>query len=154
MTAQNVRSDSRPATAYFQFERGRDPLDGMSPISRWMTLAYEYSDISASKLSLHVPPGTMVLRVVHRVDAALTGCTAIVVGDGAAADGWIATAHITPGTAGDVVTDPNSTYHALGVKVYEDGDTIDMAFTGVVTAGSGILFAEVISYTEALTAET
>lgn len=153
MTAQNVRSDSRPGTAFFQFERGRDPLEGMSPISRWMSVAYAYSDISASKINLHLPPGTMVLKVVHRVDAALTGCTAITVGDSDAADNWIATAHITPGTAGDVVTDPNSTNHALGVKVYEDGDVMSLSFSGVVTAGAGILFAEVISYVEALEAE-
>ena len=150
----NVQSDVQPGTAFFQFERGRDPLLGMSPVSRWMSQAYVFTDIVASALTLHVPPGTMVLRAVHRVDAALSGCTDLLVGDGDAANGWITTGVVTPGTAGDCVTDPTSVNHALGVKRYGAGDTIDLAFSGVITAGAGILFIEVISYTEALEAET
>lgn len=149
----NVQSDIQPGTAYFQFERGRDPLEGMSPISRWMSQAYEYTDLSASQIFLHLPPGTMLMKVVHRVDAVLTGCTDILIGDGDAANGWITTGIITPGTAGDTVTDPTSVNHALGVKRYPTGDVLTLAFAGVVTAGAGIVFAEVISYAEALEAE-
>jgi hypothetical protein len=91
----------------------------------------------------------MVLRVRHRVDVAFTGCTAMIVGDGDTANGWIVTGVITPGTIGDFVGDVDSTFEGAGGKFYQDGDTIDITLTGpTVSAGEGVLFAEVISYHE------
>ena len=143
----------QPSTRYFQFETGRDPAAGKSPITRWMSAYYDYEDLGASMVSFHVPPGTMVLKVIHRVDTALTGVTDVLIGDGDASNGWIATGTITPATAGDCVTDPDSTYHALGVKRYSTGDTIDISMTGIASAGSGMIFIETISYAEAVAAE-
>lgn len=148
-----AKSNVKPATGFFAFETTRDPEDGMSPISRWLTCAYGYADMSASKVSLHVPPNSMVLRVVHRVDEVMTGVTALEVGDGDDADGWIVSGLIDPATAGDFAADIDAAYPALGGKIYTAGDTIDIAITGIATAGKGILFAEVISYAEALGAE-
>lgn len=148
-----TKSNVKPATAYFAFETTRDPEDGMSPIPRWLTLAYNYEDMATSLVSLHVPPLSMVLRVIHRVDEVMTGVTALVVGDGATANGWIETGLIDPTAAGDFAADIDATFPALGGKIYPDGDTIDITITGVAAAGKGILFAEVVSYAEALGAE-
>jgi hypothetical protein len=141
-----------PDTGYFAFGATRDPAESMSPISRWIAQAYDYEDLSASTFSMHVPPGSRVLRVAHEVQVAFTGVTAMIVGDGDTTNGWIVSGTITPGTVGDFVFDPDSTFGAVG-KFYQDGDTIDIIQTGVATAGEGILWVEVISYAEAVEAE-
>lgn len=152
MAVEVLKSDAKDSTAYFAFEPTRDPEDGMSPISRWLSYAYAYTDATLSVISVHVPPGSMVLRVAHRADTAFTGVTAITIGDGAAADGWMATGVATVATAGNFVVDYDSTFTATG-KYYADGDTIDITQTGIATAGTGKIFIEVISYAEALAAE-
>lgn len=152
MTVTLIGSADQESTGYFAFERTRDPTAGMSPISRWIGYAYEYDDQSASTVGIPVLPNSRVLRVFHEVSEEFTGVTAMVVGDGSDPDGWIATGVITPGTAGDFVKDYDSTYGSKG-KLYQDGDTLDIGFTGVASAGSGILWHEVISYAEAVAAE-
>lgn len=152
MAVERLDSKVAPGTAYYAFETPRDPEDGMSPITRWIGWSYLFSDQTASMISLFVPPGTRMLRAIHEVSTALTGVTAMVLGDGDTANGWIRTARITPGTAGDFVGDLGSTYAAAGGKLYQTGDTLDLAFTGVATAGSGKVYAELISYNEAITA--
>ena len=142
-----------PDTGYFAFGATRDPAESMSPVSRWIAQAYDYGDLVASVFSMHVPPGSRVLRVYHEVQVAFTGVTAMIVGDGDGTNSWIATANITPGTVGDFVNDPDAAYAVVG-KLYQDGDTIDIIQTGVATAGEGILWVEVISYAEAVEAET
>lgn len=152
MTVQRIGNADAESTAYFAFERTRDPSDGMSPISRWIAYAYEYGDQSASTVAIPVLPNSRVLRVFHEVAEAFTGVTAMTVGDGDTADGWIASGTITPTSAGDFVWDYDSDFAKVG-KLYEDGDTIDIGFTGVASAGSGILWQEVISYAEDVAAE-
>jgi hypothetical protein len=90
--------------------------------------------------------------VALEISVAWTGTTAVVVGDGTTANGWIETGVITPTTAGDFGLDYDSTYGVKG-RFYEDGDTIDVSFTGIATAGEAILWIEMISYAEALGAE-
>ena len=152
MAQQNCSSNRNPSTSLFQFEAGRDPKLGLSPVSRWLTCSYTYEDLTASAINVQIPPKSIVLRVWHRVEIAFTGVTAMIVGDGDATNGWLATGLIVPGTPG-AVTDPTSAYHLLFGKWYEDGDTIDIAQTGIATAGAGILFVELISYHEAYDAE-
>lgn len=150
--AGNCQSSRMPSTSMFQFEAGRLPANGLSPISRWLTYAYTYEDLVASAINVQIPPKTIVLRAWHRVDAAFTGVTAVIVGDGDNTQGWLATGLIVPGTPG-AVCDPTAAYVAAGGKWYPDGDTIDIAQTGIATAGSGILFVEMISYHEDYEAE-
>ena len=145
-----LQTENQVGTAYYQFERGRDPLVGMSPVSRWYAASYLHTDQTASVVSIEVPPRTMVLRVRHVVATAFTGATDILVGDGDAANGWIRTGIITPGTAGDFIGDPPGAFEVAGGKYYAAGDTIDISFTGVTTAGTGKIFVEMISYHEAL----
>ena len=153
MTVVKLDSTVSPSTAYFAFEPFRDPEEGMSPVSRWMAWAYSYDDQSSSIISdFHLPEGARVLEVRHEVDTAFTGVTDMTVGDADAADNWIATSTITPGTAGDFVGDIDSTNHAAGGKLYSSGGYLKITFTGVASAGTGKLFAHVISYSEALTA--
>jgi hypothetical protein len=149
MTLQRLDGNALPQTAYFQFETTRDPETGMSPISRWMGWYFDYEDQTASQVQIHIPPGAIVLRVVHQVVTAWTGVTDIQVGDGTDPDGWIQTGNITPGTGGDTILDYDSPY-AITSVFYADGDTIDVNFTGIATAGASKVFIEVISYSEAL----
>ena len=147
-----TNADKSP-TGFFPFETTRNPEDGMSPIVRVWNRAFGYADQSASEVAVPIPPNSRVLRVSLEISEAWTGATAVVVGDGTAANGWIATGTIDPTVAGDFGFDYDSTYGVKG-KFYEDGDTIDVAFTGIATAGSAILWVEMISYGEALAAET
>jgi len=151
MATEKLNSKVSESTAYYGFEPTRDPEDGMSPISRWMSHAFVYGDQSSSVVSIHVPPMTFVMRVALLIGAAFTGTTAVTVGDGDDVDGWIASGTITPTTAGDMAVDNDAALSEVG-KLYEDGDTIDITFTGVATAGSGKVFIETVSYNEALTA--
>jgi hypothetical protein len=152
MTIVSCTSDAKTNTGYFAFEPTRNPEDGMSPISRWWAKAFGYGDQSASVVAIGIPPNSRVLRVALEIGAGFTGTTAVTVGDGTTADGWIASGTITPTTAGDFGLDYDSTYGVKG-KLYQTGDTIDITFTGVATAGEGILFVEMISYGEAIAIE-
>lgn len=147
MAIQNLRSATKPGTSFYQFETGRDPLEGMSPISRWMAMSFSYSDQVASVVSVQVPVGARVLRVALEVTAVFTGTTAVVVGDGSAANGWIATGVVTPTVDNSFALDYDAAYAVSG-KHYPSGDTIDVTFTGIATAGTGILWIEVISFEE------
>jgi hypothetical protein len=102
-------------------------------------------------VTFDIPPNTLMTRVYHQVMTAFTGATVITIGDGDAVDNWIAGATITPGTAGDTVGDPDAVTPAIGIKYYQTGGVLRAVFTGIATAGTGKLFAEVISYAEPLT---
>lgn len=153
MTIAVLKSNVRASTGYFAFETPRDPEEGMSPISRWLSYSYTYEDLSSSIVAFHVPPGSMVLRVAHRVEEAFTGVTAVIVGHvGGDVDGWITTGKIAATVAGDFTLDETAAHVAVGMY-YPDGDTIDLAHTGIALAGSGHIHIEVISYAETLAAE-
>jgi len=153
MAVVKLDGTASPSTAYYQFETHRDPETGMSPIARWMAWSYLHSDQSSSVIDdFHIPENCRVIEVRHEVDVAFTGVTDITVGDGDAADNWIATSTITPGTVGDFVGDGDSTNHAAGGKYYRSGGYLKLTFTGVSSAGQGKLFAHVISYAESVTA--
>ena len=138
-------------TAYVQVSNFRTPEDGMFPITYWLNAAYDYGDISASQVTVEIPPRTKILRVAHQITEALTGVTSIIIGDDTDPNGWVANAY-GAGTAGLFITDYTAAYAAVG-KYYADGDTIDITFGGTATwtAGSGKLFIEVLSYFEDLT---
>lgn len=150
MALTQLNDAKRPYTAYLQTANFRDQDEGMFPFEYWISYAYEYTDITASKIEVEIPPGAIVLQVAHQISETLTDCTAITAGDGesSAAAYWIADAWHS-GTIG-WYTDLTSTYAATG-KRYDDGDTIDFAFSGVVSAGSGKVFIKILSYTEELT---
>jgi hypothetical protein len=152
MTIVNLKSRVSGSTQYSSYETTRNPEDGMSPESRWWSKAFSYDDQSASVVSIGIPLNSRVLRVALEIGAGFTDTTAVVVGDGDTANGWIETGVITPTTAGDFGLDYNSTFGVKG-KLYQSGDTIDITFTGVASAGEGILFVEMISYNEAIAIE-
>lgn len=153
MTIALLKSNVSPSTGYFAFETPRDPEEGMSPISRWLSYTYTYEDLTLSIVSFHVPPGSMVLRVAHRVEEAFTGVINVIVGDGDDDNGWIRTSVISMTTAGDFTLDEGADLVATG-KYYPDGDTIDVETTlGPASAGVGHIHIEVISYAEELAVE-
>lgn len=149
MTVEVVTDSKSPQTAYLQFEVPRDPNEGMSPITRWLTASFGFADQTASVIPVHVPPMTFVKSVVLQIATAWTDTTAVKVGDGTNDDGWIVSGQIDPTVAGEMELDYDAAYTVTG-KLYADGDTIDATFAGVATAGTGKLFIEVISYNEAL----
>lgn len=152
MTVVNLTSRVSGSTQYDSYETTRNPEDGMSPGSRWWSKAFSYSDQSASVVAIGIPLNSRVLDVRLEIGAAFTGTTAVVVGDGSAANGWIATGVITPTTAGDFGGDYDASLRVKG-KLYQTGDTIDITFTGIATAGEGILFVKMLSYNEAIAIE-
>lgn len=148
MALTQLNDAKRPYTAYLQTANFRDQDEGMFPFTYWISYAYEFGDISASYINIDVPPGAIVLQVGHQISAALTDCTGIEVGDGSDPNGWIADAYVAGAT--QFITDYTAAYAATG-KRYNTGDTIDVHFTGVVSAGSGKVFVKMLSYTEELT---
>lgn len=148
MAITQLTDAKRPYTAYLQTANFRDQDEGMFPFEYWLAYSYEHTDITASKIEIEVPPGAIVLQVGHQISETLTDCTAIVVGDDDDPNGWIADAYVS----GDVqfITDYTAAYAATG-KRYDEGDTVDVSFTGVVSAGSGKVFVKILSYTETLT---
>jgi len=147
MALTQLNDAKRPYTAYLQTANFRDQEEGMFPFTYWIAYAYDFSDISASLIEIEVPPGAIVLQVGHQISAALTGITAITIGDDDAAAGWVADAWVAGATG--FYTDYTAAYAAAG-KWYDDGDTIDVAFTGIALAGSGKVFVKILSYTETL----
>jgi len=147
MALTQLNDAKRPFTAYIQTANFRDQEEGMFPFTYWLAYAYDYTDITASYINIDVPPGAIVLQVGHQISAALTACTAIQIGDGIDPNGWVADAWVAGATG--FYTDYTAAYAAVG-KRYNAGDTIDVHFTGVVSAGSGKVFVKVLSYTETL----
>jgi hypothetical protein len=90
--------------------------------------------------------------VCLEASTAWTGVTAVVVGDGAQADGWLRTGVVDMATASTFAKDEVATFVLIGKK-YETGDTLDISFTGIATAGTGKIFIEMLSYNEAHDAE-
>ena len=153
MAVAVVKSAASPHTGFFAFETTRDPEDGMSAIVRCMGYYYTYADQTLSTVRCIVPPGSRVIQVAHEVHTAFASVTAMVVGDGDTANGWLETGVISPtASSPEFVFDYDSTFGVKG-KLYMSGDTIDITFTGIATAGSGILWVMVISYAEAANAE-
>jgi len=148
MAITQLNDAKRPFTAYIQTAAFRDQEEGMFPFTYWLAYAYDYTDIDTSMIEIEVPPGAIVLQVVHQISVELTGVTAITVGDGAGAASWIADAR--GGGAVGTYTDYTAAYPAAS-KRYDDGDTIDVNFAGIATAGSGKVFVKILSYTEELT---
>lgn len=148
MALTQLNDAKRPYTAYLQTANFRDQEEGMFPFTYWLAYAYDWEDITASYIEIEVPPGAIVLQVGHQISATLTGCTAIEVGDQSDDDdGWIADAWVAGATG--FYTDYTAAYAAVGRR-HDDGDAIDVHFTGVVSAGSGKVFVKILSYTETL----
>jgi hypothetical protein len=129
-------------------------MEGASPISRWYGIPYAYTDLATNAVSFLLPPGARVMRVAHEVTSAFTGATDATIGDGDDPDGWcrLTVSSGVDFTAVGMFMDPGAALSLIG-KLYADGDTIDIALTGTITAGAGILWVEVISYNEAAGAE-
>lgn len=149
MALTQLNDANRPYTAYLQTANFRDQEEGMFPFTYWLAYAYDYTDITASLIEIEIPPGSIVLQVGHQISVALTGITDIEVGDQSDdTGGWIADAYVLGATG--FYTDYTAAYAAAGRR-YDDGDTIDVAFTGTASAGSGKVFVKILSYTEELT---
>lgn len=149
MAIEVLTDSNSPQTAFLQFEVTRDPNEGLSPVTRWLSRSFDYEDQSASVVSIHVPPMTFVKGAVLQISTAWTNTTAVSVGDSVNAQGWIVSGQIDPTVAGEMELDYDAAFVVTG-KLYQTGDLITVTFTGVATAGTAKLFIEVISYNEAL----
>lgn len=151
MTIERLNSNVLPSTAYFAFEETRDPEVGMSPIARWIGWSFAFGDQTASVVPIHIPPGSRVIDVRLEISTAWTSATAVIIGDGTDDNGWLLTGVVDPTSAGAFGGSPTAALRATG-KLYQTGDTLDISFAGIATAGTAKLFMQVISYNEALTA--
>jgi len=147
MTQAQVSSKVSRYSAYVQAANFRDPEDGMFPFEYWLMQAYAFGDIVASKINVQLPANCRVLEVLHEIDATLTGITAIEIGDGDDADGWIDDAWVA-GLIGEFIKTPYDAEYANG-RWYRTADTIDVTFSGIATAGAGIVGVKILSYVEA-----
>lgn len=170
MTVRNVSSKEVPATYYGTFEPrreqktseldgGHDAYLGHAPLSRWEMFCFEYSDFVSDsgtyKVKFNLPPNSVALRCLMRVDTAFVGSVSANVGDADDADGWGAALALN--ATGwkydpDAVFNPSGT--TGGLKEYAGGGPIEVALNaGPPTAGAAIVAIEVISYHEDLEAE-
>lgn len=99
--------------------------------------------------ALPVPANALVLHVATRVVAAGTGSTTATIGDGADADGWIASVALDAAAGTELTSNgkftlsegaPNTiaythAFGASGGKFYSAADTIDLTIGGVPTTG-------------------
>lgn len=177
-TLPYARKQSAPDTWYETFKAvkhsSRDGLNsastvdndtGQSPISRWLAYALDYSDFASNPAATgyiarcQIPRGTIALRCAVRVDVLFDGSASteadVDIGDGNNSAGWIDSADFS-GTG--LVVGPSGAYQwdtdGTGA-FYEDGDTLDISHksTTAPTAGEAVIFLEVISYHEDLSAE-
>ena len=152
-----LKQAQEPFTAYIQVAPFRDWEDGMFPFTYWLNQAYDATDAATSLVELEIPPKSIVLRVLHQISAVFTGVTAMTVGEGAVGaatnNDWIADAW-GANTAGLLTIGIAEPYPVLQCRYYPNGGVIRIYFTGPATAGSGKLFAQVLSYMEDLTDET
>lgn len=169
----HVRSKDHPSTLYLQFEPKREMKEGLnsegtvdlnpgfSPISRWLTAAFDYDDFTSNpdatgyEVKAQLPSGSIALRVLARVDEVFDNVTTPAIGDDDDPNGWNEAAALD---STGLKIDPNAAFMpggATGGKYYEDGDTIDIQTNNATapTQGMGVLFVEVISYHEAAEAE-
>lgn len=114
-------------------------------ISRAITSA----DAATTVAAIEVPAGTLVPAYgvhvwVHTAMAG--GSPSYTVGDGSAADGWLASADITEGTAG-LYNSVAGSYSVSG-KYYAAADTIDIVITTGLTSGICYVIADLIDVSE------
>jgi hypothetical protein len=185
MTAPFARSKSAPDTYYATFKQVRaqratadgdavsDVDTGRSPISRWLTYAFQYSDKvsnaagSAWVVKCLVPRGSIVLDALVRLDEAFngTGADSVEIGDSDQASGYAAAIDLTTSVANGPVIfrDANAVYvnkasdasaGSTGPQYYEDGGVVEIELaTTLPTQGKALLFLHTISYNEDQAAE-
>jgi hypothetical protein len=91
---------------------------------------------------LNVPAGFCMQSLGVRLDTVQGAVATCVLGDGATANGWIATAFDLDGTALDTKFSlPGDVFPALGGKLYHTADTIDLDPGHVVDAAKITVWA-------------
>jgi hypothetical protein len=177
MSIVYARKSDAPNTHYETFKAvkhsSRDGLGsaavtdadtGKSPLSRWITYAFNYADFTSNlsgatgyEVNCLLPAQTMAFRCWARVDTAFvgTGNNDIDVGDDTDPDGWGDGLDFSS-TGGKY--DPDAAYNPNGTTGFTyntDVDSVDVQFKNATapTAGEAMLFIEVVSYHEALSNE-
>jgi hypothetical protein len=152
--SQRTGSDNSGSTTDYE--------SGASPISRWVAMAFDYSDFTSNSEALGyvarlpVPAGTLAIGCFARVDTlfASTGANDIDVGDGDGADDWLDGVDFSSVGIKCDWDDAYNRSNGTG-KFYRYGDTIDVKWKNATapTAGKAIIFLEVVSYNEDYNAE-
>lgn len=108
------------------------------------SVTFKYTDTS---VNVPVPAGAEIIGVKLKVNDAWAGGTAVLVGDGSDADGFItATAGALAKLVAGAVINSDGLYVQGGtdttareVKLYASADTIDVSYSGTFTAGSATI---------------
>lgn len=173
MSVFQARSEKGADTAYSSFKIVREQLDGTgmddtsvtedvgySPISRWLTFALDYDDVTSGVNTAYaaIPAGTIILRGLLRIDTAFVVATTVDVGDANQSAGWFSAASVAAGgvvlfETAAVYNAGNASAGATGPQYYENGGYVLFSFDDMPTAGELILMLETISYNEPLSAE-
>ena len=173
MSVFQARAEKGADTQYFTFKIVRSWLDGTgmdntgvtedighSPISRWLTFALNYDDVTSGVNTAYVgiPAGTIVLKGLARVDTAFVTATTVDLGDSNQSAGWMDGGDISNGgvvlfETAAVYNAGNASAGATGPQYYENGGYLIFTFDDMPTAGELIVFLETISYNEPLSSE-
>ena len=172
MSVFQARQEKGADTAYFSFKIVRSQLDGTgmddtsvtedvgySPVSRWLTYALNYDDVTSGVNTAYVaiPAGTIVLRGLIRVDTVFVVATTVDVGDANQSAGWLSSQSVAATgvyfETAAVYNAGNASAGATGPQYYENGGYVIFSFDDMPTAGELILMLEVPSYNEPLSSE-
>lgn len=113
------------------------------------SVTFKYTDTG---VNVPVPAGAEIVGVKIKVDEAFAGGTAVLVGDGSDADGFItATAGALAKLVAGAVINADGLYTAGATdttarefKLYASADTIDLSYSGTFTAGKATLVVNYI----------
>jgi hypothetical protein len=177
-----------PDTQYFQFKPVNDARaglnststvandNGMSPITRWLSFAFDFDDLTSTAatgefIRLDIPRGTLVMDCYVRLDAAFVGGTHndVNIGDTNDADGYadgLDWSAMTDATIPQFFHDASAAYVAdtadivqgtSGAQYFQWGGYVEIwpntNIATAATAGRAIVFLKTISYNENLAAE-
>jgi len=167
-------------TAYMQFAKVRsqrhtldgdaatDADTGASPVTRWLTYAFDYEDRVSNSggtewiVNCLVPRGALVFDAMLRLDEEFdgTGANSVEIGDANQASGYAAAIDLTavPGNTPLWYRDADAVYvnkasdiaaGATGPQYYQEGGVVIVQLaTTLPTQGRAILFLATISYNE------
>jgi len=125
---------------------GSTHFQGMrTVVSRPITAA----DANSTAQVIDVPAGTYIppygVRVLIKT-AFAGGTPSSTVGDGAAADGWLASSDITETSAGAYASAAGA--YAVAGKYYAEADTIDIVVAAGMTAGLAYVIVDMLDVSE------
>jgi len=129
-----------------QFKATRPESDGKAFADYVVRKAFTYADLDASGKYFMTVGIQAVLGVRLHIVSGFTDTTAVIVGDGDTANGYLASGDVSPTTAGAFANSMSIANTYKPGKYYASGGVITVDFTGTASAGSAILEVQCAGY--------